>query len=72
MADRDPFEIFEFEAPAIPLRARLDPDAVMLLDDNLLDQSKAPGASTNAPVWKWVARWVVWLQNVTLAYSALA
>jgi hypothetical protein len=68
---RDPSRTFTFEAPAPPVRARIDPDFRNLLDDNLLDQSREIGARTNAPLMKWVARWAVWLQDAMLTYSAL-
>lgn len=60
-----------FEGPSAPVRVRVDPGVVNLLDDNLLDQSKEIGAPTNAPIGKWIARWAVWLQDAMLAYSAL-
>lgn len=59
-----------FEGPAAPVRVRLDPDSVNLLDDNLLDQSRELATPTNAPIAKWLARWSVWLQDAMLAYSA--
>ena len=62
---------FTFEGPARPVRIRLDPDVVNLLDDNLLDQQREIGGVTNAPIGKWIARWMVWLQDAMLAYSAI-
>lgn len=60
-----------FEGPSAPVRARIDPELVNLLDDNLLDQSREIGATTNAPIGKWIARWAVWLQDAMLTYSAV-
>ena len=60
-----------FEGPARPVRVRLDPDLVNLLDDNLIDQHREIGGVTNVSVAKWIARWTVWLQDAMLAYSAL-
>lgn len=62
---------FTFEGPARPARVRVDPDFVNLLDDNLIDQHLEMDGVTNASVAKWIARWMVWLQNAMLAYSAI-
>lgn len=60
-----------FEGPAAPARVRVDPELKNLLDDNLLDQSRELGSTTNAPIAKWIARWAVWLQDAMLSYSAV-
>ena len=62
---------FTFEGPTRPVRVRLDPDVVNLLDDNLIDQHREIGGATNAPIGKWIARWMVWLQDAMLACSAI-
>jgi hypothetical protein len=62
---------FLFEGPARPVRVRLDPDVVNLLDGSLLDQHREIDARTNAPIAKWIARWMVWLQGTMLAYSGI-
>ena len=68
---RDAGHVFVFEGPSEPIRISLDPDARNLLDDNLNDQSKRPGGRTNVALSKWMSRWIVWLQNAMLAYSAI-
>jgi hypothetical protein len=55
---------FESAAPAVA--ARLDPDGVWLLDRNPLNNALVPPVRTNVPVVKWLARWVVWLQDAML------
>jgi hypothetical protein len=62
---------FTFEGPVRPVRVRIDPDFVNLLDDNLIDQHREIDGRTNASVAKWIARWVVWLQGAMLTYSAI-
>ena len=42
------------------------------LDDNFLNNQIVPATATNAPVRKWMARWVVWMQNTVLAYGFFA
>jgi hypothetical protein len=67
---REPARTFSFEGPVRPIRVRLDPDSAMLLDTNLLDQTRELDAVTNAPIGKWTARWFVWLQDAMLAFTA--
>ena len=62
---------FVFEGPSNPLRIVVDPEARNLIDDNLLDQSRQFNTRTNVPLTKWVARWIVWLQDAMLAASAI-
>jgi hypothetical protein len=51
--------------------AHLDPARVLLLDANYLDNRLALSPASNVPIAKWVARWVVWLQDAMLAYTAV-
>ena len=60
-----------FESPSRPERVWLDPDRVLLLDTNWIDSTRAMSPQTNVPVGKWIARWLVWLQDAALAYTAL-
>lgn len=62
---------FLFEAPAPPVRVGLGPAAALLLDDHHLDHAREVGGATNAPIAKWTARWLVWLQDVMVAVSGL-
>ena len=59
-----------FESAARPERVWLDPDGVLLLDTNLMDSTRAMSPGTNVPLRKWIARWLVWLQDAALAYTA--
>ncbi len=63
---------FEFNGASPVIAAHVDPDRVHLLDANLLDNDRrvAPVAA-NVPIGKWIARWLVWLQDAVLAYSAV-
>jgi hypothetical protein len=60
-----------FESAARPGRVWLDPDRVLLLDTNLLDSTRATSPGTNVPLGKWIARWLVWLQDAALACTAV-
>lgn len=60
---------FAFESAAPAVAARLDPDRVLLLDRNPLNNAIVPRRQTNVPVAKWMARWVVWLQDAILTQT---
>jgi hypothetical protein len=59
-------EQLEFESAAPATGARLDPDRVWLLDRNPLNNARVQPRETNVPVTKWMARWIVWLQDAML------
>jgi hypothetical protein len=69
---RSPSRSLVFEGPSNPVRIVVDPEARNLMDDNLLDQSRQFYTSTNVPLTKWVARWLVWLQDAMLVTSAIS
>ena len=68
---RDQARAFTFEGAAPVIDVRLDPAMVMLVDDNWLDQARVVNGATNAPIAKWIGRWVIWLQHAMLTYSAV-
>ena len=67
---RDQTRTFSFSST--PVAAYLDPDRVITLDRNRLDDAIVTPSPTNVPVRKWVARWMVWLQHTMLSYGFLA
>ena len=69
---RDPSRTFRFRGPSRASAAYLDPDHVVTLDRNRLDNARVTPVPTNVPVRKWVARWMVWLQHTMLSYGFLA
>jgi hypothetical protein len=69
---RDQSRTFQFEGPSPVTAAYLDPERIITLDQNLLDNAIVPAQSTNVPVRKWAARWLVWLQHTMLSYGFLA
>jgi hypothetical protein len=60
-----------FESAAPPAQVWLDPDRVLLLDEDPLNGSRSLPPGTNVPVMKWAARWLVWLQDAAIACTAL-
>jgi hypothetical protein len=69
---RDPSRTVQFQGPSPVVAAYLDPDRIIAMDGNYLDNSIVPPSPTNVPVTKWAARWVVWLQHTMLSYGFLA
>ena len=69
---RDPSRTFQFQGPSPLTAAYLDPERIITLDRNRLDNAIVPAQPTNVPVRKWVARWMVWLQHTMLSYGFLA
>lgn len=59
----------EFESATPAVAAHLDPDRVFLLDRNPLNNARVPPRETNVPVTKWMARWIVWLQDAMLTHT---
>lgn len=69
---RDRTKTFAFRGPSRATASHLDPDRIVALDRNPLDNDYVTPTPTNVPVSKWVARWVVWLQHTMLSYGLLA
>lgn len=69
---RDASRDFTFLGPAAATAAHLDPDRIVTLDSNRLDNAIVTPAPTNVPAGKWAARWMVWLQHTMLSYGFLA
>ena len=60
-----------FESAASYTQVRLDPDRTVLADVNLLNNVRLASPASNVPIAKWVARWMIWLEDVMLSSSAL-
>ena len=69
---RDQSRTFQFRGPSPATAVYLDPDRVVMIDRNRLDNAIVTPSPTNVPVRKWAARWMVWLQHTMLSYGFLA
>ena len=69
---RDESRSFRFQGPSPAIGAYLDPDRVVAIDQNFLNNFIVRPVPTNAPVRKWMARWMVWMQNTILTYGFFA
>jgi hypothetical protein len=65
-------QTFEYRSPSRAMSADVDPDRILLLDQNrrnngvTLDHSLARSAAN-----RWSARWMIWLEDALLTYAAL-
>ncbi|MGE3491698.1 MAG: hypothetical protein AB7N29_16960 [Vicinamibacterales bacterium] len=62
---------FEFESATPPVEVQLDPAGLLLVDRNVLDHSWRAEANTTVPMTKWIAWWLLWVQDAVLSHTAL-
>jgi hypothetical protein len=62
-------EIFEFESASPAVRARLDPDRIWLLDRDYANNDNNRTGSTSSLSAKWIAQWMLWVQDAMLTYT---
>ena len=63
---REQSRTFEYQSAAPAVAARLDPEQVLVMDVDSLNQTRVADALA-VPMGKWLASWVVWLQDAALA-----
>ena len=69
---RDETRTFRFRGPPAATAAHIDPQRVLVLDRNYLNNAIVTPSPTNVPVHKWMARWMVWMQNAALSFGFFA
>ena len=62
-------DVLTFESRAPAARVRLDPNRVWLLDTDYQDAEFTRAHETKVPVVKWVAWWMLWLQDAMLTHT---
>ncbi len=62
-------ETFDFESTSPAVRARLDPDRVWLLDSDFANNDHHSTRSASSISAKWIAQWMLWLQDAMLTYT---
>lgn len=62
---------FAFDSTAPPQAIELDPSRVLLLDRNHLDDAWLARPGTEVPLAKWIAWWLIWIQDAAISYSGL-
>jgi Peptidase family M1 domain len=68
----DRWKQFVYERPVEARSAEVDPDHVLLLDDNWTNNSKTIAPRGGQAATKWSLTWMVWLQDCLLAWASLA
>jgi hypothetical protein len=63
--------VFEFDSASAAVSASIDPERLLLLDENFLNNAIRREAAPQLPVRKWVAYWMVWLEGAVLDYGML-
>lgn len=58
-----------FESVSAAARVRLDPDREWLIDRNFADNEWVPERRQSAPAAKWIAYWIMWLQDAALTFT---
>jgi hypothetical protein len=67
----DRWKAYSFERPVAARSAQIDPERVLLLDVNYTNNSKTLAPKTTEAATKWSLKWMVWLQDLMLTWSAL-
>ena len=68
---RDAVFTRDYEGPSRAVAASVDPEAVLLLEDNRADNSRVLDAGVNVEGVRLAVRWIVWLQDVMLSCTGL-
>jgi Peptidase family M1 domain len=67
----DRWRAFTYERGARARAAQVDPERVLLLDENYTNNSFTRAPRTAEAATKWSLKWMIWLQDVMLTWSAL-
>lgn len=62
---------FVFESGTPAAQVQLDPAGLLLLDRNALDHRWQAVPDTSVPLTKWLAWWLLWMQDASLSHTAL-
>jgi hypothetical protein len=66
---RDRWKLYAYDRTAAAVSAEIDPDHVLLLDLNRVNNSRAVSSSAPKAARQWAGRWMIWLQDLTLTYG---
>jgi hypothetical protein len=68
---RDRWKAFSYDRGARAVSAVVDPNRVLLLDVNYTNNSMTLEPATSTAATRWSARWLIWLEECLLDWSAL-
>jgi len=66
------WKLYTYDRPERVRSAEVDPNRVLLLDLNYTNNSKTLSPRAREAATKWSLQWMAWLQNILLAWTALA
>ena len=69
---RDRWRMFTYERGVKAVSAQVDPDRVLLLDVNYVNNSRTLEPRGHEAAAKWMLKWMVWLQDLLLTAAFLA
>lgn len=62
---------FVFESARPAAHVQLDPAGLLLLDRNALDHAWQAVPDTSVPLTKWIAWWLLWMQDAIISHTAV-
>ncbi len=68
---RDQWKSLSFDRRSPAVSAEVDPDHILVLDVNPVNNSRTAEPPTDAASTKWAVAWMVWLQDLLVTYAFL-
>ncbi len=66
---RDRWKLFAYNRTAAAVSAEIDPDGILLLDLNRVNNSRTVTSAAPKAARQWAGRWLIWLQDLALTYA---
>ena len=66
---RDRWKLFAFDRTAAAVSAEIDPERILLLDINRVNNSRSAVSTAPKAARQWAGRWLIWLQDLALTYG---
>jgi hypothetical protein len=66
---RERWKLYAYDRTAAAVSAEVDPDHVLLLDINRVNNSRAVTSAAPKAARQWAGRWLIWLQDLALTYG---
>jgi hypothetical protein len=68
---RDTRKTFAYRSSSRAVSATIDPDRTLVLDVHMANNSRMIPPHNGTAATRWAARWMIWLENALLTFSAL-
>jgi len=66
---RDRWKLFAYDRTAAAVSAEIDPERILLLDINRVNNSRTAVSAAPKAARQWAGRWLIWLQDLALTYG---